>query len=354
LSVCRKPADIEDVHHRRLIIEVVDVGRRFGVELVDESEVLHDERLHRRLLLDVFGEVLLQLARQDSRVVGITPAMASGCGMNILAREMPERFFDVGIAEEHAVTFSAGLAAGGMKPFCNIYSSFFQRAIDQAIHDVALQKLPVVICLDRAGLVGEDGATHNGAFDMSLMRCIPNCTICAPRNELELQNLMYSSLSAESGPYIIRYPRGWAEGVQWRNVPFEKIATGKGCKLMDGEKVAIVALGPAVNRAVEAFADAEVKPTIWDARFLKPFDPIIAQDILSGKYSKIVTIEDGAMAGGLFSQVAEIVAQSGKNITVIPSGIPDIFVQQDTQTGQREEYGLSAHKIYEKVLELMK
>lgn len=303
---------------------------------------------------DVFGEVLLQLARQDSRVVGITPAMASGCGMNLLAKEMPERFFDVGIAEEHAVTFSAGLAAGGMIPFCNIYSSFFQRAMDQAIHDVALQKLPVVICLDRAGLVGEDGATHNGAFDMSMMRCIPNCTICAPRNELELQNMMYSGLHAKNGPYIIRYPRGWAEGVQWRDVPFEQIESGRGVKLMEGEKVAIVALGPSANRAVEAFAESEVKPAVWDARFLKPFDPQIAEDILSGKYKYVVSLEDGAITGGLFSEISEIIAQSGKNIKVVPVGLPDKFVEQDTQSGQRDEYGLSSNKIYEKVLELMK
>lgn len=303
---------------------------------------------------DVFGEVLLQLARQDSRVVGITPAMASGCGMNILAKEMPERFFDVGIAEEHAVTFSAGLAAGGMKPFCNIYSSFFQRAMDQAIHDVALQKLPVVICLDRAGLVGEDGATHHGAFDMSMMRCIPNCTICAPRNELELQNLMYSGLNAENGPYIIRYPRGWAEGVEWRGVPFEAIPSGKACKLMEGRKVAVVALGPVANRAFEAFENSEFKPAIWDARFLKPFDNSIADDILSGLYDSVVTIEDGAVTGGLFSQISEIVARSGKGIRVIPIGLPDRFIEQDTQSGQREEFGLSRSKIHEKVLELIK
>ena len=176
----------------------------------------------------MFGTVLVELAKMNSKVVGITPAMASGCGMNLLAKEMPERFYDVGIEEEHAVTFSAGLAAGGLKPFCNIYSSFSQRAYDQLIHDVALQELPVVLCLDRAGIVGEDGATHHGCYDMAIYRTIPGTVIAAPKDEVELKNMMYSAMMSEKGPYIIRYPRGYGEGLDWKNAQFEEMAAGKG------------------------------------------------------------------------------------------------------------------------------
>lgn len=304
---------------------------------------------------DVFGEVLLELARADKRIVGITPAMASGCGMNILAGEMPERFFDVGIAEEHAVTFSAGLAAAGMKPFCNIYSSFSQRAYDQLIHDVALQHLPVVLCLDRAGLVGEDGATHHGVFDMAAMRSIPGCIISAPRNEKELKMLMMSAAKEESSPYIIRYPRGWGEGVPWREEKTELIPAGQAEKLRDGQQIVIVALGPVVNRAAEAcdkfFKENGVSPAIWDARFLKPFDERVEQDILSGKYHTVITVEDGCTKGGLHSEIAERTAGKGSFIRVEAVGIPDEFIQQGTQEQLRDDCGLSTNKIYQKVLQ---
>ena len=201
---------------------------------------------------DVFGEVLLDLAKSNDKVVGVTPAMASGCGMNKLAKEMPGRFYDVGIEEEHAVTFSAALAAGGMKPFCNIYSSFSMRAFDQIFHDVALQNLPVVLCLDRGGLVGEDGATHHGCYDMSIYRSIPGTVIAAPKDELELKNMMYSAMLAEGGPYIIRYPRGYGEGVEWREAPYETMPVGKGEKLAEGTEVAVIAAGPSAYRALEA------------------------------------------------------------------------------------------------------
>ena len=200
---------------------------------------------------DVFGEVLLDLARSNPSVVGITPAMASGCGMNLLSKEMPERFFDVGIEEEHAVTFAAGLAAGGMKPFCNIYSSFSQRAYDQILHDVALQNLPVVLCLDRGGLVGEDGATHHGCYDMSAYRSIPGAVIAVPKDEAELKNMMYSAMHAETGPYIIRYPRGYGEGVEWQSAGYEKLETGCGELVMEGTSIAVFAAGPFVYRPVE-------------------------------------------------------------------------------------------------------
>ena len=212
---------------------------------------------------DVFGEVLLELAKMNDKVVGITPAMASGCGMNILSKEMPERFYDVGIEEEHAVTFSAGLAAGGMKPFCNIYSSFSQRAYDQIFHDVALQDLPVVLCLDRGGLVGEDGATHHGCYDMSIYRSIPGAIIAVPRNEVELKDMMYSAMLSETGPYIIRYPRGYGEGVDWQGHAFAHMEEGKGELLMEGTNIAVICAGPVANRAVEA-AERIHKETGWN------------------------------------------------------------------------------------------
>ncbi len=302
---------------------------------------------------DVFGEVLLELAKADERIVGITPAMASGSGMNILAREMPDRFFDVGIAEEHAVTFSAGLAAGGMKPFCSIYSSFSQRAYDQIIHDVALQKLPVVLCLERAGLVGEDGATHHGAFDMAAYRSIPGCIIAAPRNEIELKNLMYSASQHQEGPYIIRYPRGCGEGTDWRNSTFKNIDLGTGTRLRDGKNILILALGHCANRALEA-AEQAGTGCVWDVRFLKPLDKHIKTEIESGKYTHIITVEDGAIHGGLFSAVAEIASAANIDCKVHPLGIEDEFIHQGKQSIQRSKCGLTTDKILAKILEISK
>lgn len=299
---------------------------------------------------DVFGEVLLELARGNSRIVGITPAMASGCGMNILAKEMPERFFDVGIAEEHAVTFSAGLAAGGMKPFCNIYSTFSQRAYDQIIHDVALQHLPVVLCFDRAGLVGEDGATHQGAFDLASYRSIPGCIIASPRTELELKQMMYSASLCKTGPYIIRYPRGNAEGVKWREEAFSEIPTGKAELLKDGKGVALVALGPAANRALEAAEGTDT--AVWSVRFLKPFDQSLTDDLMSGKYHDVITVEDGCIKGGLYSEICERLSGKALNIGIHAIGISDEFVAQAPQCIQRKKYGLTKDKILQKVLEI--
>lgn len=306
---------------------------------------------------DVFGEVLLELARKDERIVGVTPAMASGCGMNILAKEMPDRFFDVGIAEEHAVTFSAGMAAGGLKPFCNIYSSFSQRAYDQIIHDVALQRLPVVLCFDRAGLVGEDGATHHGAYDLAAYRSIPECTISVPRDEIELKSLMYTASRSGHGPFIIRYPRGWAEGKPWRDAEMKVLEEGKGERLAEGVKIAIVALGPAANRALEAVEEFRKQtgsaegPCVWDARYLKPFDREIIQDVTGGKYDVVITVEDGATKGGLYSEIAENAASSGAGTVVIPLGIPDRFIHQGTQAGQRSECGIGKDEILQKILQ---
>ena len=298
---------------------------------------------------DVFGEVLMDLVRKNDKVVGVTPAMASGCGMNKLAAQMPERFYDVGIEEEHAVTFSAGLAAGGMKPFCNIYSSFSQRALDQIIHDVALQDLPVVLCLDRGGLVGEDGPTHHGCYDMSMFRSIPGAVIAAPKDELELKNMMYSAMLAQTGPYIIRYPRGNGEGVAWRDAQYEEIEAGRGELLLEGTNIAVLAAGPFAYRAVEAAermkAEQGWNPTIYNIRYIKPLDVQLVADACS-RHESMITIEDGTLIGGLYGAVSEFVASMDAPIPVKGLGIPDRYISQGTQKELRAECGLTADEIF--------
>ena len=299
---------------------------------------------------DVFGEVLLELARMNDKVVGITPAMASGCGMNILSKEMPNRFYDVGIEEEHAVTFSAGLAAGGMKPFCNIYSSFSQRAYDQIIHDVALQNLPVVLCLDRGGLVGEDGATHHGCYDMSIYRSIPGAIIAAPKDEIELKDMMYSAMLCENGPYIIRYPRGYGEGTGWQQHEFVRVEEGKGELLMQGSKLAVICAGPVANRAVEAASKIKEEtgwnPSIYNIRYIKPIDEKILAEVAS-EYDYAVTVEDGTVLGGLYGAVSEYMAALENSPAVEGVGIPDRYVSQGTQEELREECGLTPGALYQ-------
>ncbi|MBQ9712782.1 MAG: 1-deoxy-D-xylulose-5-phosphate synthase, partial [Bacteroidales bacterium] len=298
---------------------------------------------------DVFGEVLMDLAKKDDRVVGITPAMSYGCGMSAFANEMPQRFFDVGIEEEHAVTFSAGLAAGGMRPFCNIYSSFSQRAYDQIIHDVALQNLPVVLCFDRGGLVGEDGATHHGCYDLAAYRSIPGTTIAAPSNETELKNLMYSGLHNEGGPYIIRYPRGCGEGTPWREAEYRLLEKGKGEKLRSGNDFAILVLGPFCRQALAAAErlskEKGLESAVYDMRFLKPIDYDILKDASQAKYG-IVTVEEGSIKGGLYGEVTEFFAPKKNSIPVHGIGIPDRFITQDRQSAQRKECGLDEEGIY--------
>lgn len=305
---------------------------------------------------DVFGQVLCELAEKDKNVVGITPAMATGSGMNDFAKRFPERFFDVGIAEEHAATFAAGLAASGMKPYCVIYSSFAQRAYDEIIHDIALQHLNVVLCLDRAGLVGEDGATHQGAFDLSSMRCIPNTIIAAPKDEIELKRLMYTGLEIENGPLIIRYPRGIGEGCNWKEARPTPLKIGEGEKLTDGEEVAVLALGPVANRAKEAAGrlSKEIgrQPTIFNVRFLKPFDHRILEEL--PQYRHIITLEEGSLMGGLFSEISEYVASNHLNITVKGFGIPDRFISQASATRQREICGLDTQSIYSEIINYFK
>lgn len=298
---------------------------------------------------DVFGEVLLDLAKKDGRIVGVTPAMASGCGMNIMAKEMPGRFYDVGIEEEHAVTFSAALAAGGMRPFCNIYSSFSMRAFDQIFHDVALQGLPVVLCLDRGGLVGEDGATHHGCYDMSIYRSIPGTVIAAPKDELELKNMMYSALLSEQGPYIIRYPRGNGEGVRWKDEAYTALEAGKGELLAEGTRVAVIAAGPFVYRALDAAEkfkeEAGWSPAIYNIRYIKPIDTALLEEAYAG-YDRIVTIEDGTVIGGLYGAVAEFVASKDTPKPVRAVGIPDRYISQGTQNELRSECGLTVDEIF--------
>ena len=303
---------------------------------------------------DVFGQVLCELAGMDSRVVGITPAMASGCGMTVFAGQFPDRFFDVGIEEEHAATFSAGLAAGGMRPFCNIYSSFSQRAYDQIIHDIALQQLPVVLCFDRAGLVGEDGATHQGAFDIAAYRSIPGTVICAPKDEWELRQLMYTGLQQDRGPFIIRYPRGMGEGALWEGASFVQLPVGKAETMIEGTDIAVVGTGPALNRAVEAAERFGGKVGVYNFRYIKPLDTE-ALEAIARKYHRIVTVEDGAVAGGLFGAVSEYLGSHGFAVPVEPVGIGDVFVAQASQKEQRSEWKLDKEgleKIFQKCLEI--
>ena len=297
---------------------------------------------------DVFGQVLLDMARSDRRVVGVTPAMATGCGMQLLEKEIPSQFFDVGIEEEHAVTFSAGLAAGGLRPFCNIYSSFSQRAYDEIIHDVALQKLPVVLCFDRAGLVGEDGATHHGCFDLAAYRSIPGCTIAAPRNENELKQLMYTALKSDTGPFIIRYPRGCGEGVRWKDTPCEGRDPGKGEKLVEGTQVAVLAIGPVANRAVEAAerirSELGRSPKVFDMRYLKPLDTAILEEVAS-TCKGVVTVEDGCLKGGLYGAVCEYFGGRSSSPVVKGLGIPDRFIPHAPRKSQLADCGLDTDGI---------
>ena len=293
----------------------------------------------------VFGRALLELARDDKRVVGVTPAMATGCSMNILQREMPERCFDVGIAEGHAVTFSAGLAANGMVPFCNIYSSFMQRAYDNVIHDVALQNLHVVMCLDRAGLVGEDGATHHGEFDLAYFRPIPNLRIAAPRNEQELRDMMYTAYRGE-GPFVIRYPRGRAAGAA--EGPMKELPIGRGEVLREGKDVALLTWGHTALDAAKAAERAEsegVSVLHVDMRWAKPLDEDILHRV-GKEFKRVVTVEDGVVGGGVGSAVLEWFADHGYAPMVTRLGIGDEFVEQGTVAELKAQCGYDAEGIY--------
>ncbi|MDY6439093.1 MAG: 1-deoxy-D-xylulose-5-phosphate synthase [Prevotella sp.] len=282
---------------------------------------------------DVFGHTLLELAEQNPRIVGVTPAMPTGCSMNIMMQAMPERTFDVGIAEGHAVTFSAGMAKDGMLPFCNIYSAFAQRAYDNIIHDVAILGLPVVLCLDRAGLVGEDGATHHGAFDMAALRPVPGLTIAAPMDEHELRHLMFTAQQPGGGPFVIRYPRGRGVKVEWQ-CPMRKVPIGRGRKLSEGTDVAVLSIGPVGNTVQQAIADLAAEGSAlsiahYDMRFLKPLDEDILKEV-GERFQRIITVEDGVRNGGMGSAVLEWMSDHGYQPRITRLGLPDEFVEQGT------------------------
>ncbi len=301
---------------------------------------------------EVFGKTITELAKINPNIVGITPAMPTGCSLNIMMSEMPERTFDVGIAEQHAVTFSAGLAAQGLLPFCNIYSTFIQRAYDQVIHDVALQNLNVVFCLDRAGLVGEDGPTHHGSFDLSFMRCVPNMTIAAPMNEQELRNLMFTAQKKDMGPFVIRYPRARGVMKQWQK-PFEEIPLGKGQMIKKGNDLAILSIGTVGNVALEVCNDLmnkhKIDAAFFDMRFVKPLDEKLLHYIFKN-YSKIIAIEDNSIIGGFGSALIEFMTDNDYSAKVKRLGIPDKFIDQGSLNDLHEECGYDYKSIYNKVI----
>jgi len=303
---------------------------------------------------DVFGHTILELAEQNPKIMGITPAMPSGSSLNIMMKAMPDRALDVGIAEQHAVTFAAGLAVQGMVPFCNIYSSFMQRAYDQVVHDVAIQKLPVIFCLDRAGLAGADGPTHHGAYDIAFMRCVPNMVIASPMNESELRNMMYSATLYSEGPYTIRYPRGNGVMPEWRT-PFEKLEIGKGRIVREGKEVAILTLGHTGNFAVKAadiLATEDIRPAHYDMRFAKPLDEKLLHQIFAS-FDKIVTVEDGCLPGGFGSAVVEFMMDNNYSARIVRLGIPDKIIEHGEQPELHAECGFDAASIAKAVKNLL-
>lgn len=304
---------------------------------------------------DVFGHTLVELARQNDKVMGVTPAMPSGSSMNIMMKEMPDRAFDVGIAEQHAVTFSAGLATQGLIPFCNIYSSFMQRAYDQVIHDVCIQNLPVNFCLDRAGFAGADGPTHHGAYDIAYFRCIPNMIVASPMNEEELRNLMFTAqLPRNDKAFSIRYPRGQGLMPQWRT-PFEKIEIGTGRKIKDGDELAILTIGHIGNYAVEAcekLSKKGVEVAHYDMRFVKPLDEAMLHEIFT-RFTKVITVEDGCVQGGFGSAILEFMADHSYMAEVKRLGIPDAIVEHGEQLQLHKECGFDPKGIEEAVIQLL-
>ena len=327
------------------------------------ERIVSDDANHPPKFQDVFGETLLELAEQNERIVGVTPAMPTGCSMNIMMEKLPQRSFDVGIAEGHAVTFSAGMAKEGLLPFCNIYSAFAQRAYDNIIHDTAIQNLPVVFCLDRAGLVGEDGPTHHGAFDMAYLRPIPNLTICSPMDEHELRRLMFTAQLPDKGSFVIRYPRGCGVLTDWR-CPLEAVEVGTGRKLRDGDDVAVLTIGPIGNEVEEilretrseergdncklSIVNCKLSVAHYDMRFLKPLDESILHEV-GRKFRRIVTIEDGVRNGGFGSAVLEWMSDHGYSPQITRLGLPDNFVEHGTIPELRKIVGLDRETILEKL-----
>lgn len=374
-----------DGHDVKLLVETLEKIKRFkgpkvlhcitvkgkGYKSAEESATLWHapgefnketgERVNNKkqgmppLFQEVFGNTLLELARKNEKIVGITPAMMSGCSMNIMKNELPDRIFDVGIAEGHAVTFSAGLAKEGLLPFCNIYSSFMQRAYDNVIHDVALQNLNVVLCLDRAGIVGQDGATHQGEFDLAYFRCIPNLTIASPFDESELRNLMYTAQLPDKGAFVIRYPRGAGVLKEWRT-PMREVPVGKGRCIKNGSEVAVISIGPIGNtalRAIESLGDDAGRVALYDLRFVKPLDEVLLREI-GQKYRQIVTVEDGVLKGGMGSAVLEFMSDNNLSPKITRLGIPDIFVEHGMPFELYEMLGLDSKGIAETLTNILK
>ncbi|MCK4880505.1 MAG: 1-deoxy-D-xylulose-5-phosphate synthase [Bacteroidales bacterium] len=350
--------DMKDIPGPKLLHVITQKGKGFARAEENQTEFhspgkfnMHTGEIIRKapdgsqppLYQDVFGETILELAKTNKKIIGITPAMPTGSSLKIMMDEMPDRTYDVGIAEQHAVTFSAGLAVSGMIPFCNIYSSFMQRAYDQVIHDVALQNLPVVFCLDRGGLVGSDGATHHGAYDLAFFRCIPGMTIASPLNEVEMRNMMYTAQLKPKGPFVIRYPRGRGVMVDWKQ-PFREVEIGKGQQLKDGTELAILSLGPIgkeATRAIELLEKEQISVAHFDMRFLKPLDNKLLKTIFS-RFNKIITLEDATIVGGLGSAVIEYMNDNSYKAKVIRLGIPDRFVDHGTQEELYKECGFDA------------
>jgi 1-deoxy-D-xylulose-5-phosphate synthase len=319
-----------------------------------ERIVSHDDKPHPPKFQDVFGKTLLELAQKNPNIVGVTPAMPTGCSMNIMMNAMPNRVFDVGIAEGHAVTFSGGMAKDGLLPFCNIYSSFMQRAYDNIIHDAATMRLNMVLCLDRAGLVGEDGSTHHGAFDLAFLRPIPNLTIASPMDEPELRNLMYTAQLPDKGVFVIRYPRGRGNTVDWQ-CDFAELPVGKGRRMKEGKDIAVLTLGPIGVEAQKGIVIAELRSlnehpksplniAHYDMRFLKPIDEDILHEV-GRNFKRVVTVEDGVIAGGLGSAVLEFMADHGYEVEVHRIGLPDHFVMHGTVAELRKQCGMDAESI---------
>jgi 1-deoxy-D-xylulose-5-phosphate synthase len=360
--------DIKDIPGPKLLHIITKKGKGFQPAERDQvlwhapgtfdkttGERITGSDLKKNRYQDVFGETLLRLARENEKIVGVTPAMPSGCSMNILMKEIPSRAFDVGIAEQHAVTFSAGLASQGMLPYCNVYSSFMQRAYDSVIHDVATQNLKVIFCLDRGGLVGEDGATHHGVFDLAYFRCIPNLTIFSPLNETELKDILHSVQSPEYGATVIRYPRGYGEGLDWRG-DFTYIKPGKAQLLHDGEGIAVLSIGPVGNeaqRAVLRIKETGINILHYNMRFLKPIDTDALNEI-SAKCKTIITIEDGSVKGGLYSAVSEFIASQSLSLKIIGLGVPDRFIEQGTIPELFKECGYDEDGIYNTIINVTK
>jgi 1-deoxy-D-xylulose-5-phosphate synthase len=343
LKLVRLLTNLKEIQGPKLLHIVTVKGK--GLLLAEENQIAYhfpgnydpetgeliipDEQNKPPKYQTVFGETILELALNDEKVVGITPAMATGCSLTIMREKFPHRVFDVGIAEPHAVTFAAGLAAADYIPFCNIYSSFLQRSYDQVVHDVALQQLPVIFCIDRAGLVGEDGPTHHGAFDLAFLRTIPNLIIASPMNEAELRNLMFTAYSERKQPFAIRYPRGTGVMTDWRK-PLEKLEIGTSNIIKKGKEIAVLSLGPLGNNVAQAISileKEEITPTHVDVRFLKPVDKKMLDEICRTHHT-VITVEDGTVTGGLFSEVSEHIIEKNYATEVSPIALPDSFVEQ--------------------------